>query len=335
MNGEPFTRYLLRTLYHFAHEIIVVEGACPGAVASGDGHSLDRTVEVLQEFKEREDPEDKVVIVQRDGLWAEKTEQSQAFAQRATGDYLWICDIDEFYTPDMLAIVVGKLRDHPEIDMLSFGQVTFWGGIQYVADSYIFRRGWWRDGVARVFKWKDGYTYVNHRPVVIADAHGTDLRKGLWLRRRDTERWGVRMLHYSLLFPQQVVDKCRYYQAASWNGSTEATEWARTCWIALEHPFRVHNVYQSPSWLERYDGVQPPQILAMMEDVAKGVLQVETRRTDDIEALLDSRSYHVARLGVRAAEPLDRLRCVLARGTARVARGGHRRIIRPSTRHSE
>jgi len=29
LNGEPFTRYNLRTLYPFAHEIIVVEGASP------------------------------------------------------------------------------------------------------------------------------------------------------------------------------------------------------------------------------------------------------------------------------------------------------------------
>lgn len=27
LNGEPFTRYNLRALYPFAHEIIVVEGA--------------------------------------------------------------------------------------------------------------------------------------------------------------------------------------------------------------------------------------------------------------------------------------------------------------------
>ena len=32
LNGEPFTRYCLRSLYPFAHEIIVVEGAVTAAV---------------------------------------------------------------------------------------------------------------------------------------------------------------------------------------------------------------------------------------------------------------------------------------------------------------
>ena len=31
LNGEPFVRYNLRSLYHFAHEIIVVEGAVQAA----------------------------------------------------------------------------------------------------------------------------------------------------------------------------------------------------------------------------------------------------------------------------------------------------------------
>ena len=33
-----------------------------------------------------------------DGFWpGEKLEQSQAYAKRATGNYLWQVDIDEFY----------------------------------------------------------------------------------------------------------------------------------------------------------------------------------------------------------------------------------------------
>ena len=47
LNGEPFVRPLLRTVYPYAHEIIVVEGACPGAVATEDGHSVDGTLEAL------------------------------------------------------------------------------------------------------------------------------------------------------------------------------------------------------------------------------------------------------------------------------------------------
>ena len=59
LNGEPFLRYNLRALYPFAHQIIVVEGAAPGAaaIATPDGHSRDGTLHTLRLFREKEDPE--------------------------------------------------------------------------------------------------------------------------------------------------------------------------------------------------------------------------------------------------------------------------------------
>ena len=65
LNGEPFTAYTLRSLYPFAHEIIVVEGAAPGSVnvATADGHSRDGTLATLRRFKADEDPDQKVTIV--------------------------------------------------------------------------------------------------------------------------------------------------------------------------------------------------------------------------------------------------------------------------------
>ena len=61
LNGEPFTRYCLRSLYSFAFEIIVVEGASKQAaeISTPDGHSLDTTLESLHSFQSREDPEKK------------------------------------------------------------------------------------------------------------------------------------------------------------------------------------------------------------------------------------------------------------------------------------
>jgi hypothetical protein len=110
LNGEPFTRYNLRALYPFAHQIIVAEGASPKAahVATPDGHSIDGTLDILRRFKAEEDPEDKIIIVTAEdeghpnGFWpGEKDEQSQAYAKRATGDWLWQVDIDEFYQPQI------------------------------------------------------------------------------------------------------------------------------------------------------------------------------------------------------------------------------------------
>ena len=96
LNGEPFVRYTLRSLYPFAHEIIVVEGAAPAAknIATADGHSRDGTLGELRRFKAEEDPDGKVTVVtaedegRPDGWWhGEKHEQSRAYASRATGNW--------------------------------------------------------------------------------------------------------------------------------------------------------------------------------------------------------------------------------------------------------
>jgi hypothetical protein len=142
LNGEPFIRYNLRTLYPFAHQIIVVEGACSGAkgIATADGHSMDTTQDTLKRFKNEEDHDDKLFIVTAedegypDGFWSEKDEMSQAYAKRATGNYLWQIDVDEFYLERDMEKVVKLLRTGA--DMVSFYNLSFWGSPNYIVDGF-------------------------------------------------------------------------------------------------------------------------------------------------------------------------------------------------------
>ena len=96
LNGEPFTMYCRRSLYPYAHEIIVVEGAPSGeaSIATADGHSSDGALVALRQSTSEEDPHDKVIIVtaqdkgHHDGFWpGEEDQQSRACAARATGEY--------------------------------------------------------------------------------------------------------------------------------------------------------------------------------------------------------------------------------------------------------
>jgi len=316
LNGMPFAPYHLRALYEFAHEIIVVEGAAPGASgnATADGHSRDGTLEELQRFVRDEDPAGKVTLVTAEdeghpnGFWpGEKDEQSRAYAARATGDYLWQVDIDEFYRPDDMRRVLGVLAADASIQAVTFPTLTFWGAPDCIVDGWFLRRG--AAAYHRLFRWGDGYTYHSHRPPTVLDAAGRDTRTLGWLDATATARLGVAMLHYSLLFPFQAVDKVEYYSnwgvADGWYAADPARRWLEESYLTLRRPYRVHNVYRYPSWLERYPDRHAPQAERMFADIAAGRLSVERRPMDDAYRLLGSPSYRAGRALLKLAGPAD------------------------------
>ncbi len=312
LNGEPFTRYNLRALYPFAHQIIVVEGAAPAAagVATKNGHSRDGTLDVLHRFKDEEDIEAKVMIVTAEdeghpnGFWpGEKDEQSQAYAKRATGDYLWQVDIDEFYAPEDMVKICTLLREDPTVTGASFYQITFWGGLDYVVDGWFLRRG--MSIYHRLFKWGLGYQYATHRPPTVLDAKGRDLRTLNWCEAAELRSRGIQLYHYSLLLPKQVEEKCTYYATAPLFARSKALAWYSETFMNLRRPFRPHNVYQYPSWLERFRGRHPAQIEAMLADVRADKLNTSLRPIDDIERLLSRWWYRVGRLLLIVADPID------------------------------
>jgi hypothetical protein len=327
LNGEPFTRYVLRSVYPFAHQIVVVEGAAPGAVniATADGHSRDGTLGELRRFMAEEDPEQKVALVTAEdeghpsGFWpGEKDEQSQAYARRATGDYLWQVDIDEFYLPEDMARVIAMLREDPSITAMTFKQLTFWGGLDYIVDGWYLRRG--ATFYHRLFRWGAGYSYSTHRPPTVLDDNGRDLRTKHWVRGETLADLGIRLYHYSLLLPKQVIEKCDYYGNAAWAMRPGAIAWARDSFESLRRPYRVHNVYQYPSWLEQYSGKHPDQILAMVAALRSPDSQIPLRQTDDIDRLLTRPWYWAGRALLRRLDPVDRLTGRIARRLLRRGR---------------
>jgi FkbM family methyltransferase len=327
LNGEPFTAYTLRSLYPFAHEIIVVEGAAPAAVniATADGHSRDGTLAELRRLKAEEDPDHKLTIVTAedeghpDGWWpGEKDEQSRAYAKRATGNYLWQVDIDEFYRADEMARVIQTLRDDPTITAATFKQLTFWGGLGYRTDGWYLRRG--ATYYRRLFKWGPGYDYAKHRPPTVLDSEGRDVHAGNPLDAELLAGRGIHLYHYSLLLPKQVIEKCDYYGNAAFARRPGSVAWAEDAFLRLGRPYRVHNVYDFPSWLERFAGPHPEQISRMVDDLAR-TQPGELRRTDDIERLLGSWWYGPGRAAVKALDPINlRARRLQRRVTRRLRR---------------
>jgi len=315
LNGEPFTRYALRALYPFAHQIIAVEGATHLAVASAspDGHSTDDTLSVLRAFRDTEDPEGKLVIVTAEdeghpnGFWpGEKNEMSQAYARRATGDWLWQVDSDEFYRAEDLQRVCGLLSSDDTITTVSFFQRTFWGSPEFHVDGPFMRGKMTGGEYHRLFRWGAGYRYVDHRPPTVLDAQGRDLREGHWLDGRCMHTQGIDLYHYSLLFDFQVLQKAGYYDRQGWDGRGDESDWARRGWLKLERPFHVHNVHRHVAWLERFGGEHPEQATLMWADLSAGASAVAVRDMTDVECLLRNPLFRLCRMLMRTwPAPVD------------------------------
>jgi hypothetical protein len=333
LNGEPFTRYCLRALYPFAHQIIVVEGAVAAAagIATQDGHSMDGTLEALYRFKDEEDPGDKIQIVVRDGFWREKDEQSQAYAQRATGDYLWQVDIDEFYKPEDMTVILGMLANDSTITQVSVQWLNFWGSFDVLVDGLFLRRHY-RDlggGVPRLFKWGPGYWYVTHRPPTVVDAYSVDMRQGKWVRGDQLARTGTYCYHYATVFPELVERKMKYYQELGWERLGNFNDWYYNTFIRIRKPFRVHHVSSHISWLRPFRGTHPSQIEALADDLSIGMWSIKQRQDDDVKPLMESRRYGMGvvlleltatlLLGLRALSP----------GLARLVEGSVERLFSP------
>ncbi len=290
LNGMPFVKYCLRQLYPFAYEIIVVEGASINAkeIATKDGHSTDKTLEALEEFKKNEDTENKLKIITKKGFWSEKDEQSQAYAKAASGDYLWQVDIDEFYKKEDIKIIIKLLNDNSQISGMSFEMLTFWGGLNYLCNGWYLMDG--ADIYYRLFKWDKNYKYITHRPPTVVDNNGVDLKDKKWISGSYLrKKYNLMLYHYSLLFPKQVIEKCQYYEQRFGKGYLD---WAENSFLKLNHPFRVHNVFEFPSWLLRHKGTHPQQIYQMMKDIKEGKINIKIRDNQDVEKLLSTKVYH-------------------------------------------
>jgi hypothetical protein len=304
LNGHPFLFYNLRALYPWAHQIIVSEGASPNAshAARSDGHSLDGTLEFLREFKTQNDPENKLVIVtaedegHENGFWpGEKDEQSVAYAKRATGNWLWQVDVDEFYRNEDIINVIEMLNADPTITAVTFPEIPFWGSFDYRCDGPYLRFHYSK--FHRLFKWEEGFTYATHRPPTVLDKQGRDLRSIHWVDSEKMAIKRIRLYHYTQIFLGQVKAKMAYYEnLISSMGHTnkiikDTDVWFEKTFDQLKDPYHVHTVNTWPSWLVPFEGQHPEVIRQMITDIETGDVREEMREMSDVVDVLKSDAF--------------------------------------------
>jgi len=303
-NGMPFIPYLLRSLYPYAHQMIVVEGAVPlmRPIASPTGHSTDGTLEALRRFASEEDPDRKLLVVTSedeghpDGVWpGEKNEMCQAFARRATGDWLWEVDSDEFYSETAMESMLAWLAEHPETTAVSFRQRIFWGSPDWYVAGPFFKGSETGSQMHRLFRWQPSWTYATHFPPTVRDDQGRDLRDLKWCGPDETAAIGIVLFHYSLLFREQVEQKWQYYAARGDRSANPSVNWVERNWMRLAEPFHVHNANRYVSWLERYRGPHPREIQNLWADVIAGRIPATRRPMEDVAELMHDPVFRVIR----------------------------------------
>ncbi|MFA7172601.1 MAG: hypothetical protein WC340_04170 [Kiritimatiellia bacterium] len=311
LNGMPFIPFHYKAIYEFAHEIIYVEGACPNASenATIDGHSNDGTLKEIKRLMQEGDPYNKVKLITAEdcghpsGFWPkDKDQMCEEGAKLITGDWLWALDSDEFYLPGDIKKIIETYLITGKADMISLPNKQFWGGIDYVYDGWRFIQHGIPGGAApRIFRWSKGYIYSTHRPITILNKSGNDLRNMRWIKAKELLNQNIFIMHYSYLFPKQVEEKCKYYSRMDW-GYSKMYKWYRGNYLHIKNPFNVDAIYMYPSWLERYTGKHPPQILHMWKHLTAHHSSL-IRNNEDIEKFLEKRFYSFGRLLLKSVPP--------------------------------
>lgn len=152
-------------------------------------------------------------------------------------------------------------------------------------------------GFHRLFRWRPGYRYIQHRPPTVVDEKGRDLRAIKWISDRQMKQAGIYLYHYSYVLPKQAHQKVGYYTNVPWTSVFRNNErWLKETYFKLKNPYFIREEGRfMPQWLERYHGPHPGEIIKLQQDIRMGHLQEPLRPTEDIERLLNSPWYALGR----------------------------------------
>jgi hypothetical protein len=183
------------------------------------------------------------------------------------------------------------LDSDKQLSGVSFPFIEFWGGFDYIANGVLYL--YELPEVPRIFRWRPGYTYANHRPPTVLDERGRPLDPAHWIGGSEMRRKKIFMRHYSYVLPKQALQKVGYYANVNWTDAfRETPRWFRESYAQLKAPlFLNERGFPVLQWLERYTGDHPQQITQLRQDLAAGKLGEEQRPVTDIEALLNSKFY--------------------------------------------
>jgi len=276
LNGNYVLEETLKNIYPFANQILIAEGPVTWWQEQGMTTSDDGTNEILDNFP---DPENKISIVH--SIYKEKDEQCQAYMQylKDDNDYIWNLDSDEVFKPEDIQKILELLETH-RYTTVAFKSLSFYGGFDDVISGFEENAPF-----IRIRKIYPGSYWERHRPPIIA--HNPRVGAHIFPEKlldfnTLAHTYGIRMYHYSYVFPDQVYQKIKYYKGAVSKDicidnyfDTIYLPWvlAKTNEDKLKieqqyagvHEFKPHK--RTPTFTRKFNGIHPNIILENMNNL--------------------------------------------------------------------
>ena len=273
LNGEPFIKYQLDSIYKHAHEIIIVEGAYKKfAHATINGRSKDSTISTIQNYP---DIENKIKLIVNDDFYEDRKEMCDEFLKYVTGDVIWQVDADEFYFDETHMYIKSLFENDPELDLVSFNFKDYYKNLNYYIVGY---ETLGLNNVNRVHRFNGESSWFSQRPPVLMN---NDEKK---IIRKKIDGYTLELLghimhHATLIFEAQIQDKYKYY-SSMWGSVNEPTQWYIDTWENFDNKLNIAGFRNHITFLEKNENDVPIALNQMFEDVKSDFL-IEFKLSDD------------------------------------------------------
>jgi len=268
LNGMPFIEFSLKSIYNFAYEIVIVEGAVKDCLfaANPNGSSKDGTIEFVKTFP---DPENKIKFIQ--GRWLEKCEMQNEALKHISGNYIWLIDSDEVYREEEMCTVIDMLGQDNSITQVNFFPYNFWKGFDYYISSPALLTAPF--SFKRLFKFAPGSKFTQHRPPTLSKPKGESEKHNVVSAFQMMGK-GVRFCHYSYVLESQVYEKTEYHNR---RGPTKVLgldrmKWYKKCFLKWTSENREVIEQKYPIWIgnknsctKLFEGNHPKVIVNYIE----------------------------------------------------------------------
>jgi hypothetical protein len=209
-NEEELIQLTLRSIYNSIDQIILVHGAVESNVRrTADGKSIDRTRELIQEFRDKEDVDKKILLIELKRPFKNLEEQKQVFLDVAIpGSWIVCTDVDELIRPEDIRRLRIAIDRYPHIQEWIPGFLHFYRDFNHIAVPGPS----WSPQPQRIWKVIPGSKFNVH-PIYNLP-NGEDSYFSLYLQNRRAILPDLRIYHYGFarMNMQEVMDrKLAYY----------------------------------------------------------------------------------------------------------------------------